>query len=83
MESSHTPTEKQTSSPASIFGYTWKSRFIVFVTTLIVTASAVGIGIVIARILKISSGAPVVIALIVSFPLTQYILSRLLVKKVK
>lgn len=64
----------------SIFGYTWKSRLVVFTTTLVVLGLALGIAFVASQVFDIAFKTCVFIALIVSFPVTQYTLSRLLIR---
>ncbi len=65
----------------SIFGYTWKSRLIVFTTTLAVIGSTLLIALILSRLFSISLKTLIFVAVIISFPVTQYALSRILIRK--
>ncbi len=65
---------------ATLFGYGWKQRAVVFSTTLATIFLFYGIGFVLDRLLE-TGPLFQVIAVLCSFPVTQYLLYRFLVKK--
>lgn len=64
----------------SIFGYTWKSRGIVFLTTIVCALIFMLIGYSVSILLGKAAKPFVIIGVVFSFPIAQLIIYKLLVK---
>lgn len=63
-----------------MFGYSWKIRGIVFLGNILIIGIAISLGFLVSSYFQISRILSVVVALLVSFPINQFVVGKYAVK---